>query len=109
MRLAVKFLQRDHPCFRICKLCAERGELGVESDHNRVRVGSTCLSVAKVEPDCAAHIPPILGGHPRTSSRDAALYYEARTRHDGGEAEVPRCRAKSERVVGRMEIYKHPK
>ncbi len=35
--------------------------------------GSTCLSVAKVPPDCAAHISPSLGGHPVTASRGEAF------------------------------------
>jgi hypothetical protein len=48
--------------------CAERGRLGVESSQSRVSAGSTCLSVAKVPPDYAAYIPPILGGHPVTAS-----------------------------------------
>jgi hypothetical protein len=37
--------------------CPERGKLGVESSQSRASAGSTCLSVAKVPPDYAAHIP----------------------------------------------------
>jgi hypothetical protein len=48
--------------------CVERGKFGVESSQSRVSAGSTCLSVTKVPPDYAAHIPPILGGHPLTVS-----------------------------------------
>ena len=31
---------------------------------SRASAGSTCLSVVKVPPDCVAHIPLLLGGHP---------------------------------------------
>jgi hypothetical protein len=59
--------------------CTERGKLGAESDQSRVIVGSTCLSVTKVPPDYAAHIPPILGGHPVTSSRGKTFFPERKT------------------------------
>jgi hypothetical protein len=41
---------------------AERGKLDVERNRSGANPGSTCLSVAKVPADCAAHIPPSLGG-----------------------------------------------
>jgi hypothetical protein len=53
---------------------AERGKLDVESSQLRVRTRSTCLSVARVSPDCAEHIPPLLGGHLVTDSRGEAFY-----------------------------------
>jgi hypothetical protein len=53
---------------------AERGKLGVESSQSRASAGSTCLSVAKVPPDYAVYIPPILGGHPETASRGEAFF-----------------------------------
>ena len=52
---------------------AERGNLDVESSRSSASPGSTCLSVAKVPPDCAAHISPSLGGHPVTASRGEAF------------------------------------
>jgi hypothetical protein len=48
--------------------CVETGKLGVESSHSRASAGSTCLSVAKVPPDYATHIPPMLSGHPVVAS-----------------------------------------
>jgi hypothetical protein len=56
--------------------CAERGKLGVESSQSRASAGSTCLSVANVPPDYAAHIPPILGGHPVTASAAKPFFPE---------------------------------
>jgi len=56
--------------------CAETGKLGVESSQSRASAGSTCLSVAKVPPDYAAHIPPILGGHPVTASAAKPFFPE---------------------------------
>jgi hypothetical protein len=41
---------------------AERGNLDVEIIRSSASPGSTCLSVAKVPPDNAAHISPSLGG-----------------------------------------------
>ena len=49
----------------------------MENRQSRARTGCPCLSVAKVPPDCAVHIPPILGGHPRTGSRGETPYYSA--------------------------------
>ncbi len=51
----------------------ERGKLDVESSRSSTSTGSTCFSVAKVPPDCAAHISPSLGGHPVTASRGEAF------------------------------------
>jgi hypothetical protein len=60
--------------------CAERGKVGVESNQSRASVGSTCLSVAKVPPDYAVYIPPILGGHPVTVSPVKPFFPERKTR-----------------------------
>ena len=59
--------------------CVERGKLGVESTQIRVRTGSTCLSVGKVPTDYAAHIPPILGGHPVTVSSGETFFSRKKT------------------------------
>jgi hypothetical protein len=48
--------------------CAERGNRGAESSQSRTSAGSTCLSVGTVPPDYVEYIPPILGGHPETTS-----------------------------------------
>ncbi len=77
--LAVKFLRRAHPCFRICKLWGERESRVGESSQNRVRTGSTCLSVAKVPPDYVVYIPPILGGHPVTASAAKPFFPERKS------------------------------
>ena len=68
MSFSLSRIRRDHPCFRICKLCPERGKLGVESNQSPARDGITCLSVTPVSPDWSVYIPPIImfGGHPRT-------------------------------------------
>ena len=56
--------------------CAERGKLGEESSQSRASAGSICLSVAKVPPDYATYIPPILGGHPVTASAAKPFFPE---------------------------------
>jgi hypothetical protein len=48
----------------------------VESSQSRASAGRTCLSVVKVPPDYAAHIPPILGGHPVTASAAKPFFPE---------------------------------
>ena len=49
----------------------------MESSQSRASAGSTCLSVPKVPPDYAAHIPPILGGHPVTASAAKPFFPES--------------------------------
>jgi hypothetical protein len=112
MRLTVKFLRRAHPCFRICKLCAERGEWGWRAT---TAVSAPGAPVYR----CQRFNQSVLLIFPRYSVATREMLPAAQsfitrygpypTRNDGGEAEVPHCREKSERVSGRMEIYKHPK
>jgi hypothetical protein len=68
--------------------CAERGKLGVESSQSRASAGSTCLSVAKVPPDYAAHIPPILGGHPVTASAAKPFFLRGKQASVRGRADT---------------------
>jgi hypothetical protein len=63
----------------------ERESLDVECSRSSVITGSACLSVAKVPPDCAAHISPSLGGHPVTASRGEAFSWEESKRAREGE------------------------
>jgi hypothetical protein len=58
----------------------------VESSQSRASAGSTCLSVAKVPPDYAAHIPPILGGHPVTASAAKPFFPERKASEREGES-----------------------
>ncbi len=51
----------------------------MEISQSRVSAGSTCLSVAKVPPDYAAYIPPILGGDPVTVSAAKPFFPERKT------------------------------
>ncbi len=43
---------------------------------NRASAGSTCLSVGKVPPDYAVHIPPMLSGHPVAASAAKPFFPE---------------------------------
>ena len=45
----------------------------MDISQSRVHAGSACLLLAKVPPDRAAHIPPLLGGHAVTATRGAAV------------------------------------
>jgi len=62
----------------------ERGKLDVENRQNRDSPGSTCLSVAKVQPDCVCdsvvYIPPLLGVNGRSLFLRRNLRKQANTR-----------------------------
>jgi hypothetical protein len=55
------------------------GKLGAESTQSRASVGITFLSLTKVPPDYAVHIPSILGGHPVTASRGETFFPDRKT------------------------------
>jgi hypothetical protein len=61
----------------------------VESSRSGASPGSTSLSVTKVPPDCAAHIPPSLGGHPVTVSLGEAFSLRRKQASARGRSDTP--------------------